>query len=563
MTHFIYSYPNIGLDFWDFHPHKGFYQLKPPYPLSQALNLLEATGGNLELAMNMFLDGGIAPSGDAPSAFQVPFDWYTLVWPEKEAIPESWAKQTIEFCKTDASSIGILQQRNGPCGILSALQAYVIIELLERAKLAGHPSFDINTTPSDDVLCEALCRTLRASIKHLPVGSPVIISNWTDPSKTTITSTEVEAKHAKDAVAAQLDAFTAEGGVVLLLYSCLLSRGVDQTKKDIAADVGEPPLILPPFHICTSELMGLLCNGRAGGNTSAYCVSTGAKQDWETDVGLLSAQEKEQGVPVADSLKAPPYPVWILHGGDHFTVLFSNVVAGVPEGGAPFPLYHWNGLAPAGPRMATLTITTPEGAVKGAPAKHKATFKKTPKGAIDDIVQATEADKKARPGQWKTWEYEVVLAVDDPDVKESEEDADAGEEVVVEEPEPLFNLGAVPTGPWRCASCYHSRFKTMVFGLNEDTPACQYCNKPREEALWSLRVKYEDMPKSVKNLANRMFAPKVCQQTSTERVLLRILPDLTRSGEAKSQIWLCFPDGEIWFPDLANIPRSGSFYPDG
>lgn len=34
-----------------------------------------------------------------------------------------------------------------------------------------------------------------------------------------------------------------------------------------------------------------------------------------------------------------------------------------------------------------------------------------------DVVQAHPDDKKARPHQWQTWRFEVVLATDDPDVQ--------------------------------------------------------------------------------------------------------------------------------------------------
>lgn len=43
---------------------------------------------------------------------------------------------------------------------------------------------------------------------------------------------------------------------------------------------------------------------------------------------------------------------------------------------------------------------------------------------IDSIVQADSKDKKSRPLQWKTWRYEVVLAVNDPTVKGDERPKD-------------------------------------------------------------------------------------------------------------------------------------------
>ena len=36
-------------------------------------------------------------------------------------------------------------------------------------------------------------------------------------------------------------------------------------------------------------------------------------------------------------------------------------------------------------------------------------------GQIEGVVQCNPQDKSARPGEWTTWSYEVVLAVEDPD----------------------------------------------------------------------------------------------------------------------------------------------------
>ncbi len=71
-------------------------------------------------------------------------------------------------------------------------------------------------------------------------------------------------------------------------------------------------------------------------------------------IGLLSSYSLDANVPMNDGLINPENPVWVLHGGDHFTVAFyipSN------SSGKKFELFHWNGLPPAGPRLATLEIT--------------------------------------------------------------------------------------------------------------------------------------------------------------------------------------------------------------
>ena len=106
----------------------------------------------------------------------------------------------------------------------------------------------------------------------------------------------------------------------------------------------------------------------------------------------------QAGQPLADGLKNPSTPVYLLHGGDHFTTLFRvNPAAGEDgaaaaatatagegaaaagegegegEGGDPPPVtwYHYNGLPPGGPRMATLEITAKGGVAGPAPKKQQ------------------------------------------------------------------------------------------------------------------------------------------------------------------------------------------------
>jgi len=325
-------------------------------------------------------------------------------------------------------------------------------------------------------------------------------------------------------------------------------------------------------------------------------------------VGLLSRSEVETGIPVCDALKRPARPVWLVHGGDHFTVLFrpwwgggaaadaraavaaadadadaggasATAAAGAgaagdvkaafarifaelvkqgvapnaaaaqalqqaaaeaakpaaksakaaPAGGAQLPalpFLHWNGLPPGGPRMAAVAVAPragpgrgPDGAVGPAPAAHTPGYVKPVPGEIDSVVQSRKEDKAARPDAYRTWRYEVVLAVDDPTVADSgAKRADVA----------TFAQGdAAPGEPWRCAACYAQRFKTMCFGLNDPLPPaqlaaagddvqgalraqpCRHCAKPRGEGGWSLWMPFERLPPPQQRQMARRHAAKV------------------------------------------------------
>ena len=54
------------------------------------------------------------------------------------------------------------------------------------------------------------------------------------------------------------------------MYSVVLTKGAESIKKEIAEAQGEPPMIVKPHYICTTDLMILLMSGVANGNVGAY-----------------------------------------------------------------------------------------------------------------------------------------------------------------------------------------------------------------------------------------------------------------------------------------------------
>jgi hypothetical protein len=40
-------------------------------------------------------------------------------------------------------------------------------------------------------------------------------------------------------------------------------------------------------------------------------------------IGIISPSVDEIGIPLHENFISPKYPVWIVHGGDHFSLLFS------------------------------------------------------------------------------------------------------------------------------------------------------------------------------------------------------------------------------------------------
>ena len=296
----------------------------------------------------------------------------------------------------------------------------------------------------------------------------------------------------------------------------------------------------------------LLLRGVANGNVSAYAF--GAKVDYEVGakVGLLSRAELETGVPVADVLKKPQLPVWVLHGGDHFTVLYNTKgAAGTSQDVPPLSMVHWNGLPPAGPRLATFQLSG-SSVAEDAPESMEGTYFKPVPGEVEDVVQAFSKDKEQYPDRWDLWRYEAVLAVDDPTVKGAErppnnpptvfeqgeivrlrgqKDAEAyfkqtfqkfvssGEEPTQAAANALGQLkDAVHLyAKWRCATCYRTRFQTFQFGENQGCgDVCGVCGTNRNDGGWSIWVHYKDLPKEWQKKMDIRHAPKMISLLRTK-----------------------------------------------
>ncbi len=473
-------------------------------PESQAKFYVEMAGGDPDAAVNLFLSmsagggGGSAATPSKPSlGWSVP-DWYTLVWPEAKVIPDAWLGQGLAF-DDKRCPVGIVQAKNGPCGVLAAVQAVVI------ARASRANGFSSEYRASDNDLADALAAIL--AVCRTGESGPIRACTWEAKVGEGVSVAELKSlDDARDFMRKNVAAYKAKGGCVLLVYSAMLTRGVGQVRRDMAAAGADPPLVITAHSawLCSFSLVSLLLRGVARGDIFAFS-QLGTRQDWDVSalgVGLLSSQEVQDGRPVCDSLKTPPNAVWCVHGGDHLTTLWSCTDL-KDEKGATHTLYHYNGLPPGGPRLSCLTIKATNGPASKAPSKMVDTYFKPQAGEIESVVQASPEDKKARPDLYDTWRYEVMLAADDPSV--------SGAKRPPELKVPKFDQGPVTAGPWRCRTCYADRFKTMWFKLNPDgATTCQGpCKKERKDAGWSIWMDFKDLPPAQKATIHRREAPKI------------------------------------------------------
>lgn len=472
-------------------------------PLEYAQALWEAAGGDEARAFDLAFqqqqvdqDGfskdpnsqNSAFSAADSSSFQPPYAHWSKIWPSQTELPPSWADQRLDTLTEKGE--GIIQQANGPCGVLSVIQAEL-----------WNQSDDTTTTSSNnnisfqEKLTTAVSRVLARVLSHAKNRTGVILPDGSE------LSLEAASKQIRTARA--------------LVEAVVATLGPNNLPKTTS-------LVEGPHWLCSSDLMCLLLRGSIGsGHFVAWNATTRLKENFypssadsgsplletkesQQHIGLLSYTEIEQGIQVADDLKFVSSHVWVAHTGDHFTTLRQLESSKNQSMEKEILLEVYNGLPPAGPKFQRYKLTGDLSLAEPAAEEHTETFRKKRPGQPDDIIQA----RKTSSQNYKDWTFEVVPAVEDPSVSGPlDEDPD--------EPVYSFDDPVDESLPWRCAFCYSTRFQTMNFGQNEAGLTCGACGKTRDQAFWSLWQTYDELSPRMKRRARQMYATQMEMIIST------------------------------------------------
>ncbi|KAH8057719.1 DUF4205-containing protein [Aureococcus anophagefferens] len=278
---------------------------------------LEMAGGNMEIAVSIFFDGGGAPPAPPPPA----------------------AGDDEHAAATGSSGGGVPARGSTRVWRPSSSGASSSSASTATAPAACSPRRTRSRRPTASPTARRRCGGGGAMVAVCGIDGDAKVARWAGDVGGAVTHDVVAAD--VGAVEARVGAaFEARGGVALLVYSCVLSRGAARCLADAAVDGGGGPLIYGPFHLCTTELLNLLLFGVARGDVGAYGGGDAAKADWRgaSPVGLLSADEVESGVPVADELKSPAGRAWIVHGGAARRLFFR--ASRRPADAPPPPLFE-------------------------------------------------------------------------------------------------------------------------------------------------------------------------------------------------------------------------------
>lgn len=118
-------------------------------------------------------------------------------------------------------------------------------------------------------------------------------------------------------------------GVLLFLYSVLLTKGIENIKNSIE-DANEP-LIDPVYGHGSQSLINLLLTGHAVSNVWDGDRECSGMQllgiHEQATVGFLTLMEALRYCKVGSYLKSPKFPIWIVGSETHLTVFFAKDMA--------------------------------------------------------------------------------------------------------------------------------------------------------------------------------------------------------------------------------------------
>ncbi|XP_049369065.1 uncharacterized protein LOC125833944 [Solanum verrucosum] len=287
-----------------------------------------------------------------------------------------WTNQGIRFSPDPDTSMGLVQHEGGPCGVLAAIQAFVLKHLLffsddlnmVSPSLSGNVGLrrlankesagaDIFSSLSEEKksralvrgMCEILfmCgsnrRVVIASLRTLDAilegpqgrsGDEVIskaleglsIESGANLQRVLVINMYTSSEDALQRLEALLPVFRSRMGAMLFLISALLSHGMESVQAD--RDDPSQPLVTAPFGHASQEIVNLLLSGEAVANVFDGRMDLGGGMfvkgiSTTVEVGFITLLESLNFCKVGMHLKCPTWPIWVVGSESHYTVLFA------------------------------------------------------------------------------------------------------------------------------------------------------------------------------------------------------------------------------------------------
>uniref|UniRef100_A0A452E981 Ubiquitin carboxyl-terminal hydrolase MINDY n=1 Tax=Capra hircus TaxID=9925 RepID=A0A452E981_CAPHI len=272
-----------------------------------------------------------------------------------------FCRWTQGFVFSESEGSALEQFEGGPCAVIAPVQAFLLKKLLfsseksswrdcpeeERKELLCHTLCDIlESAGCDNSGSYCLVSWLRGKTTEETAslsGSPAQSSCQVEHSSAlAVEELGFERFHAliqkrsfrslaelRDAVLDQYSMWGNKFGVLLFLYSVLLTKGIENIKNEI--EDSSEPLIDPVYGHGSQSLINLLLTGHAVSNVwDGDRECSGMKLlgiHEQAAVGFLTLMEALRYCKVGSYLKSPKFPIWIVGSETHLTVFFAKDMA--------------------------------------------------------------------------------------------------------------------------------------------------------------------------------------------------------------------------------------------
>ncbi|NXJ64987.1 MINY4 hydrolase, partial [Rostratula benghalensis] len=279
---------------------------------------------------------------------------------------EEWKIQSFTFNNAPQLKYGIVQKKGGPCGVLAAVQACVLQQLIfadsnrNKDTRCLQPSEVHRTKCLTMAIADILWRAggnekaIVALLSGRQQFTPVGKYKADGILETLILHSATRYEDLIVLLQQNIHQFeTGPCGCILLTVSVILSRSINLVRNDF--DVLTNRLI-GSHGYCTQELVNLLLTGKAVSNVFNNVIELDSGNGNITilkgitsrsDIGLLSLFEHYDVCQVGCYLKSPKYPIWLVCSESHFSVLFclEKDLLGDWKTERRFDLYYYDGLA--------------------------------------------------------------------------------------------------------------------------------------------------------------------------------------------------------------------------
>lgn len=274
------------------------------------------------------------PHNSSNEMIKLPRELINIVWGNEIdlSIFERWS-QSFQFSSDENSAL--IQHEGGPCSVLTTVQAHLLNELIFCSRCQSN----WRKASSDEIDLHflnalfSILQLLSTEKKQFYLAN----FNKQNLSNDNLTNEQFHNEitfylcssniDLKQQIFSRLNMWKNSYGVLLFLYSCLMTKTIDLLKKEIDDETSLPLIDIAHGH-GSQCLTNLLITGYAtphcfdGEKDIAGFKLYGIRQ--QASIGFLSSLEIYRLLEVGWFLKNPKSPIWIIGSETHLTVVFSR-----------------------------------------------------------------------------------------------------------------------------------------------------------------------------------------------------------------------------------------------